>query len=122
MSIELKEIELESLQNGKLNYLLIIGKLDKEDYDIFVPILETAIKTHGKIRLLVELRDFHGWTVGAAWEDTKFGVRHFNHIEKLAFIGDQQWERNLATFAKVFTRAEVRYFFINKRLTKHIVG
>ena len=110
MGIEFKEIEMESCDAGKMNYLSITGKLDRGDYDLFVPALEEAIERHGKINLLIELRDFHGWSAGAAWEDTKFGVRHFNDIENLVIIGERRWEKNLARFAKVFTRAKVRYF------------
>ena len=110
MSIDIKEIELESYGSGKIHLLRITGKLDKADYELFVPPIEAGIEKHGKVNILIELADFHGWTAGAMWEDTKFGVKHFNDIDKLAVVGDQNWEKNLATFAKVFTRAEVRYF------------
>lgn len=110
MGIEFKQIELDSYINGKVNFLSITGKLEKDDYDLFVPALEASIKNHGRINLLVELIDFHGWTAGALWEDTKFGFHHFNDIDKLGIIGDQKWEENLARFAKVFTTAEVKYF------------
>ena len=110
MSVMIKEVKLESYDSGKINFVSFTGKLAKQDYELFVPALEAGIKIHGKINLLIELHDFKGWTAGAMWEDTKFGVRHFNDIEKLAIVGDKQWEKNLARFAKVFTRAKVRYF------------
>ncbi|SFI52823.1 hypothetical protein SAMN05428978_10159 [Nitrosomonas sp. Nm34] len=43
--------------------------------------------------MLVELVHFHGSTAGAAWEDTKFAVRQFNDIERLAIVGDKAWEK-----------------------------
>ena len=110
MSIQFKQLEPTSSDTGRTNYLSLSGKLDKEDYALFVPILEENIEKHGKIDVLIELHDFHGWTAGAAWEDTKFGVRHFNDIRKLAIVGDRKWEKNMARFVKVFTRAKVRYF------------
>lgn len=110
MGIEFKALEMESCHAGKANFLSITGKLDKSDYELLVPMLEAGIKRHGKINILLELHDFHGWSAGAAWEDTKFGVRHFNDIEYLAIIGDRKWEKNLARFAKVFTRAKLHYF------------
>ncbi len=110
MSIEFKEIEIESYDAGKVNFVSITGKLEKSDYDLFVPMLEAGIKAHSKINLLIELHDFHGWSAGAAWEDTKFGVRHFNDIQRLAIVGDHDWEKNLARFVKVFSRAKVKYF------------
>ena len=95
----------ENLIKVKVN-----GKLTAEDYEVLVPQLDRMIARHGKIRILVELVDFHGWTAGALWEDTKFALRHFNDIERLAIVGDSQWEKGMAYFCKPFTGAEVKYF------------
>ena len=53
---------------------------------------------------------FEGWTLGAVWEDLKFGCKHFNHIERIAIVGDRKWEKAMAIVCKPFTRAKVRYF------------
>ena len=108
-------VRLEETQNSNIVAIKISGKLEKEDYDIFVPELEDAIKRHGKIRLLLELEDFHGWTTGALWEDTKFDVRHFNDIERLAILGDKAWEKGMAVFCKAFTTADIRYYDLSQR-------
>ena len=113
MTVTFKGIEL--IEEGKFVHLTITGKLEKEDYDMFVPEIDQQIEQYGKVNMLVELIDFHGWTAGAAWEDTKFGVRHFNDIERLALVGDKTWEKGLAYFCKVFTLAEVRYFDLSER-------
>ncbi|MDH5552887.1 MAG: STAS/SEC14 domain-containing protein, partial [Nitrosomonas sp.] len=55
------------------------------------------------------------WTASAAWEDTKFGVRHFSDIERLAIVGDKTWEKGMAYFCKAFTLAKVRYFDVSER-------
>ena len=57
------------------------------------------------LRILVELQDFQGWTLGALWEDTKFGTKHFNDIDRLAVVGDRRWEKYLTLFMKPFTSA-----------------
>lgn len=88
----------------------ISGKLDREDYSRFVPLVEDLVDQHGKLDLLVVLHDFHGWTAGALWEDIKFDAKHFNDIGKLAIVGDTDWEAGMAKFCKPFTTAEVRFF------------
>ncbi|MGD8329044.1 MAG: STAS/SEC14 domain-containing protein [Acidobacteriota bacterium] len=103
-------IALESRANGKALFVTLTGKLTKEDYEYFVPYIDERVEEQGSIDMLVELVDFHGWTVGAAWEDTKFGGKHFADIDRLAIIGDSKWEEGLALFCKPFTKAEVRYF------------
>ncbi|HEY7162116.1 MAG TPA: STAS/SEC14 domain-containing protein [Acidobacteriota bacterium] len=101
-SIEPKVLEVE-----------ITGKLGIQDYEGFVPEIETQMKS-GKIRILLELIDFHGWTAGALWEDTKFAARHFNDIERIAIVGDKYWERGMAVFCQPFTTATIRYFDFSK--------
>src|SRR5271168_3518187 len=103
-------VELHKEGNGKVLVVKLSGKLTKEDYDHFVPEIEQLINQHGKIRMLVQMHDFHGWTMGALWQDVKFDLKHFAHIERLALIGDRKWEAGMATFCKPFTTAAVRYF------------
>ena len=105
MSVEIKEFN-----GGKLLEVHLTGKLVKQDYETFLPVVERLVKQHGKLRLLVELHDFHGWTAGALWEDVKFDARHFYDIERLAIVGETKWEQGMAVFCKPFTTAKVRYF------------
>jgi len=111
MSIGFDEIQLKKSGTQSIVKLVVKGKLDKQDYDAFVPQLDWLIEKNGKISMLVELVNFKGWTASALWEDTKFALKHFSDIEKMAVTGEgRQWQKNLTTFLKPFTRAEVRYF------------
>ena len=105
MSVELKELD-----NGKLLEVHLTGKLLKTDYETLLPAVERLVKQHGKLLMLVEFNDFHGWTGSALWEDIKFDAKHFNDIERLAIIGENKWEKVMAAFCKPFTTAKVRYF------------
>ena len=77
-------IELKETNGGRILEVSLTGKLVKEDYGTFVPVVDQAIKTHGKIRMLAVMHDLHGWRAGAAWEDTKLGARHFHDLDRLA--------------------------------------
>ena len=72
MSVEICEEE-----GGKVLGVILSGKLTKDDYQHFVPEVERLVAQHGKIRILARMHDFHGWTVGALWEDIKFDWKHF---------------------------------------------
>jgi hypothetical protein len=113
MPIGFDEIKVEEISAGKIVTLKFKEMLSKRDYEEFVPQLEGFLNNGRKIRLLVELHDFKGWTAGALWEDTKFAAGHFNDIEKLAVVGDAQWEKGVAFFIKPFTGADVQYFETN---------
>jgi hypothetical protein len=48
------------------------------------------------LRILFIMDDFHGWTAGAMWEDTKFDLKHWKDIERLAIVGETKWEKGMA--------------------------
>jgi len=103
-------VSLKNYANSQTLKVTISGKLDKDDYARFIPVVEDLIQQHQKLDLLVVLHDFHGWTAGALWEDIKFDAKHFRDIGKLALVGEKDWEAGMAKFCKPFTTAEVRYF------------
>jgi hypothetical protein len=105
MSVAIQEIP-------GLNFIEIElhDKLSKDDFQHFVPQIEEQIRQHGKLRILLHMQDFHGWTAGGLWEEIKFDLKHFTHLERIAFVGDQRWEANLSKFCKPFTSAEIRFF------------
>ncbi len=103
-------VELHEENEGRILRVQVSGKLHKEDYGTFLPEVERLIRQHGKIRILLQLRDFHGWTAGALWEDIRFDLKHFNHIERLAIVGENKWQHGMAVFCRPFTTATIRYF------------
>jgi hypothetical protein len=95
---------------GNILKVTISGKLHKEDYLQAVPEMEAFIAKHGTVRIVFAMEQFEGWDLGAIWEDTKFDIKHFRDIEKLAMVGEKSWEEWMAKFCKPFTKAEIRYF------------
>lgn len=86
------------------------GKLGHDDYALFAPEFARLAKRHGRIRVLFEMVEFHGWTAGALRDDIKFDLSHFSDIERLALVGDKKWELGMAMFCRPFTTAAIRYF------------
>jgi hypothetical protein len=86
------------------------GKLHDEDYKKFVPLVDAAIASQGKVRMLALFHDFHGWDLHALWDDIKFATTHCTKIERIALVGDKKWEEWMAKVCKPFTRAKVQYF------------
>lgn len=103
-------VELHEEAGGKILRLELTGKLERSDYERFTPAVERVVAAHGKVRMLVRLRDFHGWTAGALWDDLKFDWKHYSDIERLALVGESRWHQGMAVFCKPFTTATVRYF------------
>ena len=103
-------IELTGNSDTKLLEVKASGKLSAEDYDDFEPAVTSLIDATGKINILFTMHDFHGWELGAVWEDIKFATKHCKDIDKIAMIGENTWERWMATICKPFTLSKIRYF------------
>jgi hypothetical protein len=101
--------QLSGLPGNVLGFRLS-GKLHDEDYKSFVPVVDAAIGQHGKVRLLAEFHDFHGWDMRAMWDDIKFSTTHCTKIDRIALVGDKKWEQWMAKVCKPFTTAKIRYF------------
>lgn len=93
------------------------GKLHDEDYKSFVPTVETFLAGKGKVRLFVQMEDFHGADLHAVWDDMKFGLKHLilhSDFERIAMVGDRKWEKWMVLMSKPFTRSKVRYFDVSQ--------
>ena len=90
------------------------GKLHDEDYKNFVPVIDAAVTKQGKIRLLAQFSDFHGWDLHALWDDIKFATTHCLAIERIALVGDRKWEEWMAKVCKPFTMAKINYFAVSE--------
>ena len=69
------------------------GKLSSDDYATFEPTVSRLIESAGKIKVLFVMQDFHGWEPGAVWEDIKFATKHCRDIDKIAMVGEKDWEK-----------------------------
>jgi hypothetical protein len=103
-------IQLTEKHDGKILEVQVSDKLTHENYQHFTPEFARLAQQHGKIRLLFEMADFHGWEGGALWDDLKFDLKHFADIERLAMVGERKWEKGMSVFCKPFTTAKIRYF------------
>ena len=86
------------------------GKLHDEDYKQFVPLVDAEIAKDGKVNILAQFHDFHGWDVKALWDDTKFSTTHCTKIGRIAIVGEKTWEKWMAKVCVPFTMAKIKYF------------
>ena len=103
-------VEIVKDAAAKLLTVKASGKLSAEDYDSMEPEVEKLIESCGRIRILFVMRDFHGWEMGAVWEDIKFATKHCRDIEKVAMVGEKAWEKWMATICRPFTMSSIKYF------------
>jgi hypothetical protein len=107
-------IEQLPAQSEKVLGFKMSGKLHDADYKTFVPLVDAAISKEGKVRILAQFHDFHGWDAKALWDDIKFSTTHCTKIERIALVGEKTWEKWMAAVCKPFTMAKVRYFDVGQ--------
>ena len=100
---------------GNLDTVEASGKLTQEDYDALIPSWKAAIAHYGKIRLLFVMHDFHGWDPHAAWDDFRFGLKHDKQVERIAMVGEKNWQEWMTKIAGSFVESDVRYFDASQR-------
>ncbi len=71
------------------------GVVSAGDYEaVLVPALEAAIASSpdGKASVLyIAGHEFPDYTVGALWQDTKFGFGHMRAWKRIAIVSDADW-------------------------------
>jgi len=103
-------LHLTEKKDGRILELVVNGKFVDRDFQDLEPTFYKLVKQYNKIRVLLDMVDFHGWEGVAIWDEVKFDFKHFGEIERLAMVGDKRWERFLSAFCRPFVTAEVRYF------------
>ncbi len=89
----------------------VSGKLTHQDYQKYlIPALEKIVDKQGKIKLLIEAQDFHGWEWQAAFDDLITGVQYSKKFTKVAIVGNQEWKRTLSKLFSFIVSDEVCYF------------
>ena len=103
-------IQQSPVQEDNIVAFRLSGKLSHADYQTFLPSLEKLLDEHNHISVLLELVDFHGWDLTAAWDDFRFGIAHPDAFDRIAIVGHGKLQRWMTLMAKPFTSAGVRFF------------
>jgi hypothetical protein len=90
----------------------IAGKLSHDDYEVIVPMLESALEgiKEPSIKALVDITELEGWELRAAWDDLRFGLKHGGEFSKIAIIGSKKWEEVMTKVASWFIAGDAQYF------------
>jgi len=78
---------------------------------VLIPAVEAALRSQDKLRLLYLLgEDVTGFSVGAAWQDTKVGMEHVTRWEKIAVVTNKEWLRHSVDIFGYPIPGEIRAF------------
>lgn len=103
----------EQLDRTKENCIgiRVSDRLTEDDLKRLRPFLEERAREYGTLYLLMWMDDWHGWaSLSALWEDLKTDLEINENVERLAMVGEADWERWMAKLTAPFAHGEVQYF------------
>lgn len=88
-----------------------VGQVTHDDYQsVLIPLAEDKLK-NGPLKMLYVIgSDFTGYELGALWDDTGFGLKHWNDFSHIAFVTDHAWMKGAVSMFVPFFPGEVKIF------------
>jgi len=114
---EIKMIEvLTGLPDGTVGFRAT-GKVTGDDYDqVLTKSIDSALQEHNSIQLLAVIGpNFDGYTLQAAWDDTKLGMRHWSGFDRIALVTDTDWVENAMKAMSFMLPCPVKLFDLDEQ-------
>lgn len=91
--------------------LTVTNKLSEEDLDKCLSHLKEHIATSDHPHLLMVLDDFGGYeSVSAFMKDLKLDSKYIGYFDRIAVIGDKEWEKWSIQLLDPITKEELKFF------------
>lgn len=91
------------------------GNLSEQDVRKIHPLIHNIIDRGQKVRWYFEMEKFTGYELQAFWEDAKMDLTHANDYEKIAMVGEKEWQNWITQFMRPFTQADIQYFDLSEK-------
>ena len=107
---------IESLPSGTLGFSCS-GRLSGEEMQRrVIPSIEGALLEFDHVKVMVVFEpSFEGLSLEAVWDDTNFGLRHWDGLEKLAVVTNLGWVRNGMRALAVLLPCPVHLFSLEEQ-------
>lgn len=105
-------VGMERVGNEFFMTMKAVGKLTHEDYEVITPMIDSALAgiKNPKIKTYVDLSEFDGWELRAAWDDFKIGLKHGSAFSKIAIYSNSKWLEYGVKISAWFMSGEMKLF------------
>ena len=109
LSESLGSIQVDS--EGDVVTARLLGKLDPSAYDGVNDEIDNVMSRAEHVRLVLDLREFDGWSGLSALGDHLSLVReHYRVPERIAIVGDKAWQKMAGKIMAKFVNAQTKFF------------
>jgi hypothetical protein len=90
----------------------IRGKIEATDFEKIEPVADGLIEHEGKLKgLVLNVTEFSGWeSLNALLTHLKFVKAHHRYLERVALVGNRQWQEAVPKLASIFVAATLKFF------------
>lgn len=91
--------------------IIVPEKLKADDFRQIAPQVDSIIRQHGNIRLLIDASQFSGWENVVAFENhATFVKRHQDKVERIAVMVGHEWQHWLIGTVRIFVHPKVKAY------------
>ncbi|TFH90956.1 STAS/SEC14 domain-containing protein [Vibrio ouci] len=103
---------IERIHDQSILVFKVTGKLTHQDYQAITPVLDSTLQAVNRkhIKMLVDITEFSGWELRAAWDDFELGLKLGFKLEKVAIYGDKNWQDLASKVGGWFISGDMRSF------------
>jgi hypothetical protein len=95
---------------GPIIAIRIEGYMTSQDYKTLMPYVKNRISQYGRIRFLIELKDFKGFKIVSLLKVGFYAIKYGRRVAKKAVMTDEPWVYSWASFLSPFFKTKVRCF------------
>lgn len=89
----------------------VTGKLTSADFDHLEPVLEKHVAESVHPKLLMIMEQFSGWSSPEVfWQDLKLDTAYIGKFDRIALVGDANWEEWGTNLINPVTPADLKFF------------
>jgi hypothetical protein len=97
--------------DGDIVTVQLLGKLEPSAYESINAEMDNVMSKTEHVRLLLDLREFDGWSGLAALGNHLSLIREHRHIpERIAVVGDKAWQHLAEKIMSRFVNARAQFF------------
>jgi hypothetical protein len=96
---------------GNVLAIAISGEITGNEHGRLDRLIEQRAAEWERIRILVVLKHYPSFnSAESLYEDLRMVVKHSDHVDRLAVVGDRLWKRTWVGLFGLFGRIETDYF------------
>jgi hypothetical protein len=100
---------------GNVLAITISGEITENEHDRLDRLIRERVAQWKRIRIFIVLKHYTSFnSAESLYEDLRMVMKHSDHVDRLAVVGDRLWKRTWVGLFGLFGRIETDYFEMDR--------